>query len=115
MLRHAVVAVALGCLGLAASAARAQVVYEPVRDQYQTARGDAYFYGGIDPRVHAVAGSGAYAGRCGFHGYATNLHNFDAGNSFGQPMPMYERTPVFTDCVPFRDARRFGFTPADAR
>jgi hypothetical protein len=61
--------------------------------------------------VHSVA---AYD-RCGFHGYGTNLHNFDGGNSFGQPSPMFYRDPVFTDCVPFRDASRFGYTQADAR
>jgi hypothetical protein len=112
MLRYALVA--LGCLTLT-SASFAQVVYEPTRSQYQTPSGQAYFYGGVDPRVHAVAAAGnGYGDRCGFHGYAMNLHNFDGGNSFGQPMPMYERTPVFTDCIPFRDASRFGFTEADA-
>jgi hypothetical protein len=105
MLRYAVLA--LGCLALSAAAARAQVVYEPLRSQYQTPAGQPYFYGGVDPRVHAIATSDAsYGDRCGFHGYAMNLHHFDGGNSFGQPMPMYERTPVFTDCVPGRDASR---------
>ena len=104
-------AVALCSLVLSASAF-AQVIYEPVRYQYQTPAGDNYFYGGVDPRVHAVAG---YYGACGFHGYATNLHNFDGGNSFGQPMPMYQRPVIFTDCIPFRDATRFGWTEADAR
>ena len=105
------VAVALFSLVLSASA-MAQVVYEPVRYQYETPQGDKYFYGGVDPRVHAVAG---YYGVCGFHGYATNLHSFDGGNSFGQPMPYYDRPAVFTDCIPFRDASRFGFTESDAR
>ena len=113
MLRHVAAAIALSVIGLASSAAWAQVVYEPVRYQYETASGEKYFYGGVDPRTHAVAGYDS--NRCGFRGYATNLHNFDGGNSFGQPSPMYDRPPVYTDCVPFRDARRFGFTEADAR
>jgi hypothetical protein len=28
---------------------------------------------------------------------------------------MHHRPAVFTDCVPFRDASYFGYTPADAR
>ena len=114
MLRHAF-AVALGSLVLSTSTL-AQVMYEPVRYQYETPCGEQYFYGGVDPRVHAVAGyESRYDARCGFHGYATNLHSFDGGNSFGQPSRLYERPAVFTDAVPFRDASRFGYTQADAR
>ena len=104
------VAVALGSLILSTSA-MAQVIYEPVRYQYQTPRGATYYYGGTDPRVHMVAGSEL----CRGYSYATNLHNFDGGNTFNQPSPMYDRPPVYTDCAPFRDARLFGYTQADAR
>jgi hypothetical protein len=105
------VVVVLGSL-LLSSNAFAQVVYEPIRYQHQTARGDVYYYGGSDPRVHAVAG---YDGLCRGYSYATNLHNFDGGNSFNQPSPFFYRPAVFTDCVPLRDASRFGYTQADAR
>ena len=104
------VAVALGSLILSTSA-MAQVVYEPVRYQFQSPRGETYYYGGTDPRVHMVAGSEL----CRGFGYATNLHNFDGGNSFNQPSPMHHRPAVYTDCAPFRDATYFGYTPADAR
>src|SRR5688572_20735207 len=104
------VAVAL-CSLVLASSAFAQVVYEPVRYQYETPQGGTYFYGGVDPRVHAVAG---YE-QCRGYSYGGALHNFDGGNSFNQPSPMFYRAPVFTDCVPLRDASRFGYTPADAR
>jgi hypothetical protein len=114
MLRHAF-AVALGLL-LLTTAASAQVIYEPVRYQYETPCGESYLYGGVDPRVHAVAEyESRYDARCGFHGYATNLHNFDGGNSFGQPSRLYHRPAVFTDNIPFRDASRFGYNQADAR
>ena len=106
------VAVALCLVMFCSSAALAQIIYEPVRYQYETPRGERYYYGGVDGRVHAIAGYGA---QCGFHVYATNLHNFDGGNSFGQPSPMYHRPQVFTDCIPLRDASRFGWSPADAR
>jgi hypothetical protein len=105
------VAVALCSLVLSTSA-MAQVIYEPIRYQYETPRGEKYYYGGTDPRVHAVAGQ---HGICRGYSYARNLHNFDGGNSFNQPSPMHHRAPVFSDCVPFRDASYFGYTPADAR
>ena len=105
------VAVALCSLVLTTSA-MAQVIYEPIRYEFETPRGEKYYYGGVDPRVHAVA---AHSGVCRGYSYATNLHNFDGGNTFNQPSPMYDRPAVFTDCVPFRDASRFGYTPADAR
>ena len=104
------VAVALCSLALS-SAAFAQVVYEPIRYQYETPRGERYFYGGTDPRVHAIAGSDL----CRGYSYGTNLPNFDDGRPFNQPSPIGDRPVVFTDCVPFRDAYRFGYTPADAR
>ena len=104
------VAVALCSLVLSTSA-MAQVIYEPIRYQYETPRGEKYYYGGVDPRVHQVAGSDL----CRGYSYGANLHLFDGGNSFNQPSPMHDRAPVFTDCVPFRDASRFGYTPADAR
>ena len=87
----------------------AQVLYLPVRSQHVDSYGQVYYYGGNDSRVHAYMKSG-----CAHYGYATNLHRFDGGNSFGQPSPMYDDTPVFTDCIPGRDARWFGYTAADA-
>ena len=104
------VAVALCSLVLSTSAF-AQVMYEPIRYQYETPCGEIYYYGGVDGRVHSIAGSEW----CRGYSYGTNAHNFDGGNTFNQPSPMYQRAPVFTDCVPFRDATRFGYTPSDAR
>jgi hypothetical protein len=111
MLRCVAVALALFVLS---TSAMAQVMYEPIRYQYETPRGEKYYYGGVDPRVHAVASNYYYSG-CGFHGYATNLHRFDGGNSFGQPSPYYDRTPIYTDCIPYQNASWFGYTQADAR
>jgi hypothetical protein len=96
-------------LSLFSSAAVAQIMYLPVRSQYTDSYGQPYYYGGNDPRVHAMMHDG-----CPRYGYANNLHRFDGGNSFGQPSPLYDRTPVFTDCIPFQDAARFGYTAADA-
>jgi hypothetical protein len=113
------VAVAL-CSIVISSSAFAQVFYEPVKSQYDSGSGDAkYYYGGTNPLVHqwattpALSGYG-YSDRCPFRGYATNLHRFDGGNSFGQPSPLYDRDAVYTDCIGYQDASRFGYTPADA-
>jgi hypothetical protein len=96
-------------LSFLSSAAVAQVMYLPVRSQFTDANGQMYYYGGNDPRVHAMMRDG-----CPRYGYGTQLHRFDGGNSFGQPAPFYDRTPVFTDCIPFQDAAHFGYTAADA-
>jgi hypothetical protein len=113
------VAVAL-CSVVICSSAFAQVFYEPVKSQYDAGNGDAkYYYGGNNPGVHqwattpALSGYG-YTDRCPFRGYATNLHRFDGGNSFGQPSPLYDRTPVYSDCIGYQDASHFGYTSADA-
>ena len=114
MLRSLAVAL---CSIVISSSAFAQVFYQPVKYQYDAGGpGDAkYYYGGTNPLVHRLASSDGYGGRCTFHGYAGNLHRFDGGNSFGQPSPLYDRDAVYTDCVPFQDASRFGYTAADAR
>ena len=102
-------ALAAFALLLACSPAFSQVIYQPVQYQFSLGSGDQhYFYGGNNPRVHAAAhfSTRAY--------YPNNQHNFDGGNSFGQTSLLNDRSPVFTDCVPFRDASRIGFTEADA-
>jgi len=104
--------VALSLFALLTSSATAQVIYEPVRYQHDTGRsGQRYFYGGSDPRVHAVAQREL---TCRVYGVG-NLHQFDGGNSFGQPSPMTDQQAVFTDCAPYQEASWFGYTAADAR
>jgi hypothetical protein len=98
------------CSLVVSSSAFAQVLYEPVKSQHTASDGSVYYYGGTDPRVHQLADYG----NCPRYTYANNLHRFDGGNSFGQPSPMYDRTPVYSDCVGYRDASRFGYTAADA-
>lgn len=111
MLRCVVVALVVSAASAASSFA--QVMYEPIRYQWDAGgRGDQkYYYGGVDPRVHAVAGRDTSCRRWSYF----NTHAFDGGNSFNQPSPMSDRPLVFTDCVPFQDASRFGYTQADAR
>ena len=103
----------LPCLILFAlvSTASAQVVYEPVTYQYD-AGGTTYYYGGNDPRVHAIAAEpSSSAGTWGrvngftFVSADINIHR-EVSN---QP------ARVFTDAVRNRDAAPFGYTPNDAR
>ena len=115
--RIAAAAVLAVAASAAAPAAFGQVVYEPVTYQYNTGYGDQhYYYGGNNPLVHQHA---RVYGPCQpiQFGYATNLHRFDGGNSFGQPSPMYYRPAVYTDCVGggLSDASNYGWLPVDAR
>jgi hypothetical protein len=101
------VAVAL-CSVLLSSSAFAQVFYAPVQYQHALGYGDAkYYYGGSNPLVRRFATMHV--------GYGTTLHNFDGGNTFDQPSPMFYRSEVYTDFIPFQNAANFGYTPADAR
>ena len=112
MLRRFVVAL---CALFVSAPAFGQVIYEPVQYQYRTGFGDEhYYYGGSNPLVHESARVQCQP----IHfGYATNLHRFDGGNSFGQPQPMYYRPPVYTDCIGggLSNAANYGWLPADAR
>jgi len=109
------------CSVVLSSSAFAQVFYAPVKYQFDAGDGDAkYLYGGTNPAVHQWATTPALAGygwsqRCPFRGYATNLHNFDGGNSFSQPSPFFYRTPIYSDCYGLQRASYFGFNDADAR
>lgn len=82
---------------LLASPAFAQVIYEPVQFRYGD-RDGGFFYGGDDPAVIA-AGKRVEALR--------------------DTLPLFRdvRVPpaVYTDVLPYRDARIFGFTRGDAR
>ena len=93
-------------LGVLASSASAQVIYEPV--QYQYGAEMKYYYGGSDP------GAFAYADRVlcrnGFP-TAANPHYTSLYNTLGQ---IGERKLVLSDCMPFRNAAVFGYTANDA-
>ncbi len=103
-------AVVLCSVVLSSSAFAQTIVYQPVQYQFSAGRGDEkYLYGGTNVMVHAMAR------RCAPYGFATNLHRFDGGNSFGQPSPMYDRTAIYSDCVGMQNAAHFGFNEADAR
>ena len=108
-------ALLLACIVV--SSASAQIIYEPVQYQYPVGYGNEhYYYGGSNPAVHENARVSPQCQPLQF-GYATNLHRFDGGNSFGQPSPLYYHPLVFTDCIGggLTNAANFGWLPVDAR
>jgi hypothetical protein len=96
----------LSILACFASAASAQIYYEPVTYQY-SAGGTTYYYGGHDPAVHAVAAEPVTPG--GTWG-RINGHAFVGVNRVVDNEPVR----VFNDALRYRNAHNFGFTPADA-
>src|SRR5262245_54907494 len=90
-----------------ASSVNAQIFYEPVKYQYE-AGGRTYYYGGADPHVHVLArepvSSGGTWGR--INGFA-----FVSGNSDVSREVTSEPDRVFTDALPYRNARIYVMTP----
>ena len=92
-----------------ASIASAQVIYAPVQFQYGTAT--HYFYGGTDPSVHRIAN---YLTDCAPNYGRVSGYAFVSGNIHTHREVSTERTRVYTDCIPYREASVFGFTATDA-
>lgn len=101
------VAIALALLVCVASSASAQIIYEPVQYQYE-AGGTTYYYGGSDPRIHALAqrpfsSSGTW-GRVNGFAFASSTRSVSN-----------EPVRVFTDTTGSINAHQLGATPNDAR
>ena len=104
------------CLGvlLAAEAAPAAVVYEPVQYQYQNqyaaGPGPTFYYGGSNPIVFD------HMARVGCEQQGS-LGSREGAGYYGLLRRDRWNTPpyVFTDCIPWTNAAIYGFSPADAR
>ena len=108
MMRSMAAVAGLLVLG-ASSSAGAQTIYAPV--QYQYGEGNnTYYYGGSDPAVHAMAERQACVDRIGDHAYDSDryTHAYVHRRLVGQ----LER--VYSDCVPYTNARAYGYLPVDA-
>ena len=104
---HIAVLASLACLASYASTATAQVIYEPVRYQYQAPNGGGvFFYGGRDPFVFQQAT--ALSVDPGF-GRVRGLAFYSSTRTVRS-----SRTPVFSDAIPGIDLSGFGLTPASA-
>ena len=100
-------ALAAVLLGVLASSASAQVIYEPVRYQYGAEM--KYYYGGNDAHAHHYADR--VLCRNGFPSMG-NRHYTSLYNTVGQ---IGEHRLVLSDCMPYRNAAVFGYTDNDAR
>lgn len=93
MTRKLAAVAAVFVVTLVASVTSAQIIYLPV--QYQYGQQDTYYYGGSDPSIFRQAERDS----------ALRARN----NVSNEPVRVY------SDLLPFRNARVFGFTIDDAR
>lgn len=94
----------------AGSSAFAQIIYQPVTYQYSSG-GSLYYYGGSNPRVHEEAQSLSQEATFG----RSNGYAFHSGNIETHREVVHEPTRIYTDMMPFQNARFFGYTANDAR
>lgn len=99
---------AVTLLLVVASSASAQVIYAPV--QYQYTNGVTYYYGGTDPSMHHYIEH--VKCRNGYPSEITGMHYNSLRHTLGQ---IGEQKYVFSDCLPYRNAAVYGYTPEDAR
>jgi hypothetical protein len=96
------------CVLLVSSSSFAQVFYEPVK--YQHGGQNKFYYGGTDPRLLEYADgprSGSWGRVHGFHFISGNVQTHRAVDD--------EPARIYSDAVPFENARIYGFTEDDAR
>jgi hypothetical protein len=97
-----------------APAAFGQIIYEPVRYQYRTPSGGTYYYGGSEPRTFYWAAVQDELDSQGYNRY--RYGSFSGGDRFGLGDGYVSEKPrVYNDYLPYRNARRYGFTADDAR
>src|SRR5215218_3774783 len=96
-----------------APAAVGQIIYEPARYQHVTGSGQTYYYGGSEPRTFYWAEMQSELDAACYNRYRYGA--FSGGDRCIGDGMISERPRVFSDYVPHRDARRWGFTADDAR
>ena len=107
-MRRALLALASLVLSAGASAASAQVIYQPVTYQWQSPNGGGYYYyGGTNHHVHAHANANSLVpgyGRTG--GYA-----FQSGDHHVHREVVTEGPRIYSDAVSYshNNARYYGF------
>ena len=105
----AVVVAGILLLGTVASRAGAQTIYEPVQYQYGT--GDhRYYYGGSDPAVFDLAERQACLDRLTDYDYDTDRYT----HAYVHRRLIGQLDRVYADCVPYLNARVYGYLPVDA-
>lgn len=107
---RSITAAVAGLLLLGSSSyAGAQTIYEPV--QYQYGEGDhRYYYGGSDPAVFDTAERRACVDRLGDYDYDTDRYT----HAYVHRRLIGQLDRVYSDCVPYVNARAYGYLPVDA-
>lgn len=103
------IAVVAGLLLMGSSHAGAQTIYAPVQYEYGEGE-DRYYYGGSDPAVFELAERQACLDRLTDYDYDSDryTHAYIHRRLIGQ----LER--VYSDCIPYVNARVYGYLPVDA-
>ena len=103
------VAAVAGLMVLGLSHAGAQTIYAPV--QYQYGEGEhRYYYGGSDPAVFEMAERHACADRLGDQPYDSDRYN----DAYLHRRLIGQLERVYADCVPYVNARVYGYLRVDA-
>ena len=107
--RFVVAAFLVACAS--APSAFGQIIYENVRYQHVSGSGQTYYYGGNEPRTFywAELRSALDAGFYNRYRYGA----FSGGDRSGELFN--PQSPVYSDYLPYYNARRYGFTADDAR
>jgi hypothetical protein len=109
MFRSIAAAVAITVVAVSSSSLSAQTIYAPVQHQYGS--GDhRYYYGGSDPAVFERAERQRCLDEMTDYPYTSARYN-DAYVHF-RLLGQLDR--VYSDCVPYMNARVFGYLPVDA-
>ena len=103
------IAAAFAVMVVSSSIANAQIIYEPVRYQYGEGN-HRYYYGGNDPLVLEMAERQRCLDEMTDYPYGSDRHT-DAYLHY-RLIGRLER--VYSDCVPYVNARVYGYRPVDA-
>ncbi len=91
------------------STANAQTIYAPVQYQYGT-ENNRYYYGGSDPAVFALAERQRGIDMLGDHSFTSDRYT----HAYRHRRLVGRLDRVYSDLVPYMNARVFGYLPVDA-
>jgi hypothetical protein len=103
------IAAAMGMIVLSASLLQAQTIYAPV--QYQYGQGEhLYYYGGSNPAVFDLAERQSRLDELSDHRYTSERYN----DAYLHHRLIGQLDRVYSDAVPYLNARVFGYLQVDA-
>jgi hypothetical protein len=109
MFRSLAAAIALAIVAVSSSSANAQTIYAPVQYQYGTER-HRYYYGGNDPAVF----DRAEQRRCIDEITDVPFTSRRYTDAYVHLRLVGQLDRVYSDCIPYLNARAFGYLPVDA-